>query len=59
MLLLLLSFIMIVTPMCAKVIRTFYEYIQQASVFHLDLIRGDDPHSFTRKRHISVIVIKC
>lgn len=44
-----------VTPMCAKVIRTFYEYIQQASVFYLDLIRGDDPHSFTRKRHISVI----
>ncbi len=33
---------MVVTPM-------------QASVFHLDLIRGDDPHSFTRKRHISVI----
>ena len=48
-------FIMVVTPMCANVIRTFYDYIQQASVFHLDLIRGDNPHSFTRNRHNSVI----
>lgn len=55
MLLLHLLFIMVVTPMCAKVIRTFYEYIQQASVFRLDLIKGDNPHSFTRKRHTSVI----
>ena len=46
---------MVVTPMCANVIRTFYDYIQQASVFHLDLIRGDNPHSFTRNRHNSVI----
>lgn len=39
--------------MCAEVIRTFYEYMQQASVFHLYLIRGDIPHSFTRNHHIS------
>lgn len=40
--------------MYAETLRTFYDYVQDSAKYNLDLIRGEDPRSFTRYRQISV-----